>query len=472
MKQNLQLRLNQHLALTPQLQQSIRLLQLSTLELNQEIDQMLGDNPLLERAEGPLDMAPEATADGSSTQAEEPRPESNEPDSVYEDMAWGERAVSAAPGDEEDDRAFQQVDPSSQGLRQHLKEQLTLMPLSYRDQQLVTLLIEALDDDGYLDGSLEEWSEMLPEELEVDPSELSAALKLLQSFDPVGVGARDLAECLSLQLAAMPAATAHLDAARMLVRDHLPLLAAREYGKIKKLLALDSDRDFTAVRQLIVSLDPRPGARFSSVEAQYVVPDVMVRKVRGEWVASLNPQAMPKLRINEMYASILRQQRDSSAPLAGQLQEARWLIKNVHQRFQTIHRVAQAIVSRQRMFFEHGEVAMRPLTLREIAESVELHESTISRVTTQKYMMTPRGLFEFKYFFGSALNTDAGGAASSTAIKALIRQLVDAEDAVRPLSDNALSDMLGKQGFVVARRTVAKYREQLHVPPANQRKTY
>ncbi|MBK6743345.1 MAG: RNA polymerase factor sigma-54 [Hydrogenophilales bacterium] len=470
MKQNLQLRLHQHLALTPQLQQSIRLLQLSTLELNQEIDQMLGDNPLLERAEEPAD-APPGTRDETGSQADE-RPESAEQDSVYDELAWGERPVSAASGDEEDDRVFQQVDPSSQGLRQHLKEQLSLMPLSRRDQQLVTLLIEALDDDGYLEGSLEEWAEMLPDELEIDPSELSAALHLLQSFDPVGVGARDLAECLSLQLAAMPAGTAHVDMAKALVREHLPLLAAREYGKIKKLLSLESDRDFTAVRQLIVSLDPRPGSRFSSVEAQYVVPDVLVRKVKGEWQASLNPQAMPKLRINEMYANILRQQRDSSAPLTGQLQEARWLIKNVQQRFQTIHRVAQAIVSRQRMFFEHGEVAMRPLTLREIADSVELHESTISRVTTQKYMMTPRGLFEFKYFFGSALNTDAGGAASSTAIKALIRQLVEAEDVLHPLSDNALSDMLGKQGFVVARRTVAKYREQLHVPPANQRKTY
>jgi RNA polymerase sigma-54 factor len=319
---------------------------------------------------------------------------------------------------------------------------------------------------------MEEWLEMLPDELEVEAGELSAALRLLQSFDPPGVGARDLSECLGLQLALLPATVPYLEPARRLVREHLPLLAAREYGKLKKLLGLDGDRDFVAVRQLITSLDPRPGARFASIEAQYVVPDILVRKVRGEWQANLNPQAMPKLRINEMYASILRQQRDSAAPLSGQLQEARWLIKNVQQRFQTILRVSQAIVARQRMFFEHGEVAMRPLTLREIAESVDLHESTISRVTTQKYMMTPRGLFEFKYFFGSALNTDAGGSASSTAIKALIKQLVEAEDGRYPLSDNALSEMLGKQGFVVARRTVAKYREQLHVPPANQRKSY
>ncbi len=470
MKQHLQRRLHQQLTLTPQLQQSIRLLQLSTLELNQEIEQALNDNPLLERVEpgAEIGMSPaQESAPGAEEQATTP-----EQDTVYDEMAWGDRPVSHAGDDEDEDRVFQQVDPNSQGLRQHLREQLALMPLSARDRQLVTMLIEALDEDGYLEGSLDEWAEMLPEELEIDPSELSAALRLLQSFDPPGVGARNLAECLMLQLDSLPADTPNLSMARQLAREHLALLAAREYGKIKKVLGFDSDREFTAVRQLITSLDPRPGARFASVETHYVVPDILVRKVKGEWQASLNPQAMPKLRINEMYANILRQQRDSNAPLAGQLQEARWLIKNVQQRFQTILRVAQAIVARQRMFFEHGEVAMRPLTLREIADSVDLHESTISRVTTQKYMMTPRGLFEFKYFFGSALNTDAGGAASSTAIKALIRQLVDAEDALHPLSDNALSEMLGKQGFVVARRTVAKYREQLHVPPANQRKSY
>ncbi len=470
MKQSLQLRLNQHLALTPQLQQSIRLLQLSTLELNQEISQMLEENPMLERA----DMPPDQDFQDSRQEKEGETVQSQEREEVYEEMAWGDRhqASAQASGDDDDDRAFQQADPASEGLHQHLRSQLSLMPMTLRDQQLVNMLVEALNEDGYLEGALDEWLELLPEELEVDASELNAALKLLQSLDPAGVGARDLSECLLLQLNAMPPDTPFIDAARQVVQAHLGLLGAREYGKIKRLLGMDSDRDFTAVRQLITSLDPRPGARFASVEAHYVVPDVLVRKLKGEWVASLNPEAMPKLRINEMYASILRQQRDSGAPLAGQLQEARWMIKNIQQRFQTIHRVAQAIVTRQRLFFEHGEVAMRPLTLREIADSVELHESTISRVTTQKYMMTPRGLFEFKYFFGSALNTDAGGAASSTAIKAVIRQMVDAEEPSRPLSDNALSDMLGKQGFVVARRTVAKYREQLHIPPANQRKSY
>ena len=468
MKQGLQLRLHQQLALTPQLQQSIRLLQLSTLELNQEISQMLEDNPMLERAEEPPERELASEAPVAETPTEVP-----ERDEVYEEMAWGERRVAPSQSNEDDeDRAFQQVDPASQGLRQHLREQLSLMSLSERDRQLVSMLIEAVDDDGYLEGSLEEWEALLPEELQVDASELNAALMLLQSFDPTGVGARDLAECLLLQLRAMPLDTAYLELAKGLVRHHLALLGAREYGKIKRLLGIENDRDFTAVRQLITALNPRPGAHFSSIEPQYVVPDVLVSKVKGEWMVNLNPDAMPKLRINEMYASILRQQRDSGAPLAGQLQEARWLIKNVHQRYQTIHRVSQAIVSRQRMFFEHGEVAMRPLTLREIADSVDLHESTISRVTTQKYMMTPRGLFEFKYFFGSALSTDAGGAASSTAIKAVIRQMVEAEKASRPLSDNALSDMLAQQGFVVARRTVAKYREQLHIPPANQRKSY
>jgi RNA polymerase sigma-54 factor len=472
MKQNLQLRLHQQLALTPQLQQSIRLLQLSTLELNQEIDQMLNENPFLERLDPGADNSGEARDEHAAEAPGDGAPDNEARDAVYEELAWGDRPVSGAAAEDDEERVFQQVDPNSQGLRQHLHEQLALMPLSHRDRQLVGMLIEALDDDGYLSGGLEEWLELLPAELEVDASELNAALRLLQSFDPAGVGARDLAECLVLQLRALPGGTPFLDAALALAREHLPLLAAREYGKLKKLLGIDNDRDFTAARQLITSLDPRPGARFASVEAEYVVPDVVVRKVKGEWLVNLNPQAMPKLRVNEMYASIMRQQREGGAPLAGQLQEARWMIKNVQQRFETILRVARAIVARQRLFFEHGEVAMRPLILREIADVLELHESTVSRVTSQKYMMTPRGLFEFKYFFGSALSTDAGGAASSTAIKALIRQMVEAEDARQPLSDNALSDMLGKQGFVVARRTVAKYREQLHLPPANQRKSY
>jgi RNA polymerase sigma-54 factor len=466
MKQSLQLKLHQQLTLTPQLQQSIRLLQLSTLELDQEIGQMLQDNPLLERLDEGY-----AAESGQSLESAQETPAGVSGDDIYDEMAWGERSYGSASSEDDEEREFQHSDAANMGLRQHLHDQLSLTPMPERDRRLVALLIESLDEDGYLAVSLEELADMLPAEPDFDRRELETALKLLQSFDPVGVGARDLSECLWLQLNAMPADTPYLDAAKTVVRDHLDLLAEREYGKLKKILDMPQDRDFIAVRQLITSLDPRPGAHYAPVDARYVVPDVIVKKVKGMWVASLNPDVMPRLRINEMYANILRHHREEGGTLSSQLQEARWLIKNVQQRFETILRVAQAIVDRQRHFLEYGEVAMRPLTLREIGNALDLHESTISRVTTQKYMMTPRGIYEFKYFFGSSLATDAGGAASSTAIKALIRQFIEAEDRSRPLSDNTISDMLKEQGFVVARRTVAKYREMMNIPPANQRKS-
>jgi len=472
MKQSLQLKLHQQLTLTPQLQQSIRLLQLSTLELSQEISQMLQENPMLERMDG----ADRYEAGGETGGEEASHPERDE---VYDEMAWGDRAVTPSHGgshDDDEDHDYQQADAHQAGLHQHLLNQLSLTPLGERDRQLVNLLIEAVDDDGYLTSSLEEITELLAElpleDLEIDPLELATALKLLQSFEPAGVGARDLGECLWLQLNTLDPDTPNLELAKTLVKEYLPLLAEREYGKIKKLMGL-SDQQFIQVRQLITSLNPRPGAAFTPLDARYVVPDVLVKKVKGLWIASLNPDAVPKLRINEMYAGILRANREGGGGgLSAQLQEARWLIKNVQQRFETILKVSQAIVDRQRMFFEHGEVAMRPLTLKEIAETVDLHESTISRVTTQKYMMTPRGLFEFKYFFGSSLATEEGGATSSTAIRALIKQFIEAENPLKPLSDNAIAEHLGKQGFVVARRTVAKYRELMNIPPANQRKSY
>ena len=470
MKQSLQLKLSHQLALTPQLQQSIRLLQLSSQELNQEIGQMLQENPMLERADDSGlggDAGEHYDAVGADAGGQDVA------EAVYDEMAWGDRHVagSGSDADDDEDRGFQQGDEESRSLRQHLLNQMAMMPLSERDRTLMALMIEALDDDGYLGIGLDELVAMLPADMEVEEADLLTVLRLLQSLDPPGVGARDLGESLLLQLNELPADTPYLGLAKKVVSQHLDLLAEREYGKIKRLLGIDNDRDFIAVRQLITSLNPRPAASFDSGRTQYVVPDVFVRKVKGEWVASLNPDAMPKLRINEVYANILRQNRGSGGQLSGQMQEARWLIKNVQQRFQTILKVAQAIIERQRLFFEHGEVAMRPLVLREIAETVDLHESTISRVTNQKYMMTPRGLYEFKYFFGNALATEAGGAASSTAIKALLKQFVEAEDRSGPLSDNALSEMLGKQGFVVARRTVAKYREQMNIPPANQRKS-
>jgi RNA polymerase sigma-54 factor len=292
----------------------------------------------------------------------------------------------------------------------------------------------------------------------------------VQSFEPAGVGARDIAECLALQLRALRETTPFRTEALTVVTEHLPLLAARDFTKLKRALHTD-DAGVRAVRALVTSLNPRPGAAFAKAESNFVIPDVIVRKLRGKWTAALNEAAMPKLRLNRIYADILTRNREASnQQLAAQLQEAKWLIRNVQQRFETILRVAQAIVERQRRFFEHGEVAMRPMVLREIADMLDLHESTISRVTTQKYMLTPRGTYELKYFFGSHVATDTGGAASATAIRALIKQLIGAEDPKIPLTDSRIADLLGDQGFIVARRTIAKYREALQIPPVNLRK--
>jgi RNA polymerase sigma-54 factor len=334
------------------------------------------------------------------------------------------------------------------------------------------MLVDAINEDGYLEQSLEELAAMLPSEQEIDPLELQTALKLVQHLDPLGVGARDLAECLELQLLAQPEDTPQRDLALVIVRNHLPLLATRDYARLKKALRCDDDA-LRSAQSLITRLDPRPGGGFTRIEADhYVQPEVVVKKVKGLWIASLNGEAVPKLRINRLYADILKRNRDSSSQyLTSQMQEAKWFIKNIQQRFATILRVAQAIVDRQRNFFEHGDVAMRPLVLREIADELGLHESTISRVTTRKYMLTPRGVYELKYFFGSHVSTDSGGACSATAIRALIKQLVAAEQPRKPLSDSHIADILGQQGIVVARRTIAKYRETLQIPAANQRKT-
>ena len=477
MKHSLQLKLGQHLTLTPQLQQSIRLLQLSTLELNQELEQMLQDNPLLEREDetedetGGVAEVPAHTAEAEAQSGETPQPESaeSEPATSLDDADWND--YSGAGGDDEDGDYVQGAITGST-LREHLLNQLIVSPLTLRDRTLVAALIDDLDDAGFLSQPLADITASLQAEIEdLEPEEVETALKHLQNMDPTGVGARNLAECLTLQLRALPPDTPARDAAMRLTAHYLDLLAARDVGKLKKMLGID-DATLRAARALILSLNPRPGAAFGADETHYVIPDVYVRKVKGMWIASLNPDAMPKLRVNRVYADILSRHRESGgSQLASQLQEARWLIKNVQQRFDTILRVSQAIVDRQKHFFEHGEVAMRPLVLREIADAVDLHESTISRVTTQKYMMTPRGLYELKYFFGSHVATDNGGACSSTAIRALIKQLIAAESGKKPLSDGQLAEVLGQQGIVVARRTVAKYRESLQIPPANMRRT-
>lgn len=473
MKQTLQLRLSQHLALTPQLQQSIRLLQLSTLDLNQEIEKFLQDNPLLEREDIESEAAtytPSRDAMGMSS-AEQPSTPERESGAAETDAGqdWlGESGPSYQRSDD-DEPDFPEIQAASTSLRDHLNSQLAFTPLTPDDRDLVRLLIEALDDDGYLTQPLEELAQMLPLELEFDVDNLQIALRHLQNFDPPGIGARTAQECLALQLRNLPASDTR-DLALQIVERHLDLLAGRDFIRLKKLLQCNDD-SLREAHGLIRTLNPRPGAQYSQLDTRYIVPDVVVKKTRTQWLCALNPDAMPKLRINRLYADILHSHRGNGSSLSSQLQEAKWLIKNVQQRFDTILRVSQAIVDRQRQFFDYGEVAMRPLTLREIAEQLSLHESTISRVTTQKYMASPRGIFELKYFFGSHVATEAGGECSATAIRALIRQLVGAEDSRRPLSDSKIAEILGQQGIVVARRTIAKYREALSIPPVNLRKS-
>jgi len=480
MKHSLQLKLSQHLTLTPQLQQSIRLLQLSTLELNQEIETFLQENPLLERDEEEEGAAPQLPGSlatpttTTTTQETAPAAESEAgEDRGPAEMDWsvddGYGSFGSQDGDDESDAPPMAAEQTK--LRDHLLGQISLMQMPDRDKSIVAFLIDNLDDDGFMTQDLVELAALLPAELEIEADELTIALKYVQSLDPPGVGARNLGECLALQLDSWPEDTPFRKEALQVVTQHLDTFAARDYFKLKKLLRCDDDL-LRGLQNLIVNLNPRPAANFSGGETRYIVPDVVVRKLKGLWVASLNPDAMPKLRINRMYADILHRNRDASfQQLAGQLQEAKWLIKNVQQRFDTILRVSQAIVDRQRHFFEHGEVAMRPLVLREIAETLGLHESTVSRVTTQKFMLTPRGIFELKYFFGSHVTTETGGACSATAIRALIKQLVGEEDRKKPLSDSQISEILGKQGIVVARRTIAKYRESLQILPVNLRKS-
>jgi RNA polymerase sigma-54 factor len=509
MKPSLQVRLSQHLALTPQLQQSIRLLQLSTLELHQEVEQMLEQNPFLEVEEEPAPpfeplgerlTSAEHAGERETERAAEPGGDSGD-DSPAMDSAefgtangdeWengteredfdGVREMPGKPGavaDGDDfDSAERDVAPIT--LQDHLRSQLSGMRLPAEDAAAVMVLIESLDEDGYLADALEEIAVKLAgaDADEAQREELLARLRVarrwLQSMEPTGVGASDLAECLTLQLRAQPRSEAQM-VAIIVCKQHLELLARRDMKRLMAATGADEDL-LKRAQALIVALEPKPGRQFARAESLIVVPDVIVHKSGRSWKVVLNPDVMPKLRINDLYANAIRQQRGTAsfngagAGLNSRLQEARWFVKNILQRFDTIQRVSQAIVERQKNFFTHGEIAMKPLVLREIADELGLHESTISRVTTAKYMSTPFGTFELKYFFGSSLNTEAGGNASSTAVRALIKQLVAAEDVAKPLSDSQLSKMLEEQGIQVARRTVAKYREALRIAPANLRR--
>ncbi len=523
MKPSLQLRLGQQLTLTPQLQQSIRLLQMSTLELSHELEGFLAENPLLERLDDPFEDSVRIDAggglDGRRAEPAEFVPERDSSakegaeggsgDDARQEEDYGERAGEEAFQGREDGGEDRVSDWSSgtgsgsgedsesgerpelgglgESLREHLLEQLATTNATPRDRALTECLIESLDGDGLLDSPLAEMLEMLPPELGVSIEELQTALRLLQSFEPPGVGARDLRESLLLQIDARSreAADTHLHAgagpaedaaqpaylgiAREIVERYLPELAAGNFSKLARVLHCDEEA-LRAAQNFIRTLSPRPGSAYAAERPVYIVPDLIVRHGRSGWTVTLNDEVIPKLRINEVYAQVLKQHRGTQGAMSGQLQEARWLIKNVHQRFETILRVGEAIVERQSAFFTHGQIAMKPMVLREIAELLELHESTVSRVTTHKYMLTPRGTFELKYFFGSHVGTDSGGTASSTAIRALIQDLIAAENPARPLADGQIADLLGEQGFVVARRTVAKYREALLIPPVAQRK--
>ena len=472
MKASLQLRMSQQLALTPQLQQSIRLLQLSTQDMQQEVLRMLDENPMLELGDEVAFKPGESRVEHERVEkSEEDRSseeDSRSDDSAPETMEWNASAPHSTD-DENDDYPEQAALQAS--MREYLHTQLSVSQFDRRDRLIIGMLIDALDENGYMLQDLAELAELLPEELGITLDDLETALVQLQYLDQPGLGARNLGECLALQLKALPEDTPQRDLAIALVTQHLDLVAAHDFARIKKLLRC-SDEHLRAAQNLIVSLNPKPGDAFDRSVADYVVPDVIVEKHKGKWRVRLNSDAMPRLRVNQLYANIL-QQRDekSGAPLAAQLQEASWLVKSLRQRFETILLVGQAIVERQGAFLEHGEIAMRPLVLREIAEALELHESTVSRATTQKFMRTPRGIYEFKYFFGSGLVTESGGICSSVSIRELIKQLVSGEDTCKPLTDGRMSEILAQQGIVVARRTIAKYREALHILPVNLRKS-
>ncbi len=463
MKVQLQLKQSTHLALTPQLQQSIRLLQLSTLELEQEVETFLSSNPMLERVDATEehDNALSATNESPEISAEA------EGTVSADDWDFGEGLGTGGQDQgEEDVLPDRSVTPTT--LHDHLFAQIRLMPLGERDMELLLVLIDNLDDDGYLRQPFEELVYLDATSLDrVETVEWSTALHLLQSMEPVGIGARNLSECLTLQILTSPLFENDRQLAVKLAQ-HLDILAQRDYLRLKRLLGVE-ESVVRRLHQRLLQLDPRPGAKFGRADVRYVVPDVLVQRKEGGWTVSLNPEVIPRLRINSLYSRLLGNGADSS--LHSQVQEARWLIKNVQQRFDTILRVSRAVMERQTEFLEQGEIAMKPLVLREIADFLGLHESTISRVTSQKYLLTPRGLFELKYFFSSQVGTDSGEGASSTAIRAMIRQMIALEDSRNPLSDQRMADLLGEQGYKVARRTVAKYREAMHIQTASLRKS-
>lgn len=480
MKPTLQLRLGQQLAMTPQLQQAIRLLQLSTLELQQEIQQAIDANPLLEQEDESDIATPDVSDDEDFTppdsseemaQAQENMPEELPMDTTWDEVYSAAGSTTSSGLMNSDDESVYQGE-TTETLQDYLLWQMRLTPFSEQDAAIALAIIDSIDESGYLSDSLNDIQQAVSTEDElIEMDEIEAVLKRIQHFDPIGVAARSVQECLLIQLSQFSAGTPWLAEARQVIKDHMDLLGARDYRNLARKLQL-KEAELKDVLQLIQTLEPRPGSRVMPSESTYVIPDVAVLKKNGRWVVELNPDAMPKIRINETYVSMARHARNSSDSqfIRSHLQEAKWFIKSLESRNETLLKVANCIVKQQQDFFEYGEEAMKPMVLNDVAEEVEMHESTISRVTTQKYMHTPRGIFELKYFFSSHVNTDSGGECSSTAIRALIKKLVAAENPAKPLSDSKIADLLTEQGIMVARRTIAKYRESLSIPPSSQRK--
>jgi RNA polymerase sigma-54 factor len=499
MKQSLQLKLGQQLTMTPQLQQAIRLLQLSTLDLQQEIQQALDSNPLLELSEDDFfeptdDRADELAAasspgsmqnmeqaasgeldDGSEWSASESNEPTMMPDDLPVDIQWEDLLPSASAPNPQGDENFEgdlgSRNSANESLRERLLWQLGLTRLSDTDRLIALSIIDATDSNGRLMSTLDEIHASLLGDLDIDEDEVVAVLHRLQQFEPPGVCARDLQECLQIQLHQLPPATPWLEQAKLILGRYMNQLASSDYDQILRRTRLQ-EHELKDVLALIQSLDPNPGHTAVPEEIEYIVPDVFVSKKNGRWVVELNPDIAPKLRINSDYASLIKR-ADNSADntyLRDNLQEARWFLKSLHSRNETLMKVASRIVEHQRNFLEYGAEAMKPLVLHDIAEAVEMHESTISRATTNKYMHTPRGIFELKYFFSSHVATTTGGECSSTAIRALIKKLVAAENPRKPLSDNKIALVMQDQGIEVARRTIAKYRETLFIPPSNERK--
>ena len=485
MKPSLQLRIGQSLTMTPQLQQAIRLLQLSSVELQAEIQDALESNMMLELDEGEQERG---SGESLSSQNERSNDESDSssietgenqdtiPEDLPVDSGWDDVYDSSIsyskPADNNGYDGFENQDTREKTLREHLEWQLNLTPTSDTDKVIAMTIIDSLDDDGYLNGTLEDILAAVDDENdEVGIEEIEAVLRMIQTMDPAGVGSRDIKECLSIQLKQCDPDTFRLQEARLLVENYLDLLAAHDYNQLMRKMKMDQE-ELTEIISLIQSMNPRPGSQVNETRTQYIVPDVYVKKEKGVWKVELNTEAIPNLRINSAYANMIKRADNSTDnnSLKTHLQEARWFIKSLRSRSETLLRVTTCIVERQRAFLEYGEEAMKPLVLHDVAEALGMHESTISRVTTRKYMHTPRGIFELKYFFSSHVSTNYGGACSSTAIRALIKKLISAETPNKPLSDSKIAAILEDQGINVARRTVAKYREAMAIPPSNERK--